>query len=130
MPEHESPDHQPAPPARTVLDEHKRWKIIALLANGSSRRMAARYVGCAASTITRTAARDPSFAEQVAQAEARTEMDALRAIRIAAQNKRHWRAAAWLLERRNPRRLRPTAGQRDHRRPIGTLIRPVYGDSV
>ncbi len=50
-----------------VLDETKRKTIIALLANGSSRRMAAGYVGCAPSTITRTAARDPEFAAQLAR---------------------------------------------------------------
>jgi hypothetical protein len=64
--------------------------------------MAAKYVGCAASTITRTAARDPVFAEQLAAAEQHVEVDALRAVRAAARNERYWRAAAWLLERRNP----------------------------
>ncbi len=32
---------------RNVLDEGKRMKIVALLSNGSSRRTAARIVGCA-----------------------------------------------------------------------------------
>ena len=41
--------------------------------------MAAKYVGCAASTITRTALRDPDFAEQLAAAEQSAEIDALRA---------------------------------------------------
>lgn len=92
------------PPVSTlaVLDDKKRSQIIALLANGSSRRMAARYVGCAPSTITRTAARDADFARQLANAEQNAEVDALRAIRAAAKKDRYWRAAAWLLERRNP----------------------------
>ncbi len=85
-----------------VLDQQKRDKIIALLSNGSSRRIAARYVGCAASTITRTAARDPAFAEQIAAAEQNAEVEALRYIRTAARKDRYWRAAAWLLERKNP----------------------------
>jgi len=38
---------------RYLLDESKRRVIIALVTNGSSRRVAARYVGCAPSTITR-----------------------------------------------------------------------------
>ena len=85
-----------------VLDAAKRNRIIAMLVNGSSRRMAAAYVGCAPSTITRTAKRDPQFALEIAQAEQNCEIQSLRAIRKAAQEPRYWRAAAWLLERRNP----------------------------
>ncbi len=54
------------PPA---LDETKRRKILALLANGSSRRVAARIAGCAHSTIARTAQRDPQFAAELDAAE-------------------------------------------------------------
>lgn len=86
-----------------ALTEAKRRKILMLVANGSSRRMAARWVGCAPSTITRTALRDPEFGRQLALAESRVEIEALRAIRAAAQQGRYWHAAAWLLERRNPR---------------------------
>jgi hypothetical protein len=56
----------PSYPSRTVLDEQKRWKIITMIANGSSRRTAAYYVGCSPATITRTADRDPEFAAQIA----------------------------------------------------------------
>jgi hypothetical protein len=86
----------------TVLDEEKRRKIIAMLANGSSRRMAAAYAGCAHSTLARTICRDPQFAAAVADAEKNTEIEALHRIRKASRNERYWRAAAWLLERRNP----------------------------
>ena len=85
-----------------VLDTAKRNRIIAMLVNGSSRRMAAAYVGCAPSTITRTILRDPQFAMEISQAEQTSEIQALRAIRKAYQEPRYWRAAAWLLERRNP----------------------------
>jgi hypothetical protein len=97
-----NPTSPPVPADRNVLDAAKRRTIVAMLANGSSRRVAARFVGCAPSTITRTAARDPEFAGQLARAEEGVEVHALRAIRTAAENERHWRAAAWLLERRNP----------------------------
>jgi IS30 family transposase len=50
--------------SREVLDETKRLKIIAIVSNGSSRRTAARYVGCSPSTITRTAARHPEVDER------------------------------------------------------------------
>ncbi len=85
-----------------MLDDNKRKKIIALLANGSSRRVAAKYVGCSPSTITRTAAADPDFSEQLAAAEQTAEIDALRAIRNTSRKDRYWRAAAWILERKNP----------------------------
>ena len=85
-----------------TLDDKKRRTILALISNGSSRRIAARFVGCAPSTITRTADRDPFFAEQLASAENMVEVKTLQAIQNAAQKDRYWRAAAWLLERRNP----------------------------
>lgn len=93
----------PSPPAdRTALDPPKRRKILALLSLGSSRRAAARFVGCAPSTITRTAQRDPQFADELARAEMDLELESLRTIRRAAKTKRYWRAAAWVLERKNP----------------------------
>jgi len=86
----------------SMLNYAKRQKIIALISNVSSRRMAARYVGCAPSTIIRAALRDPAFARQLAAAEQSAEIDALRALRAVARKNRYWRAAAWLLERKNP----------------------------
>ncbi len=83
------------------LDTDKRQRVIALLTVGCSRRIAARHVGCSPSTITRTAARDPDFADQVARAETNLEVELLDSIRTAAKNERYWRAAAWLLERKN-----------------------------
>jgi len=87
---------------REVLDGIKRAKILALLAMGCSRRMAARQVGCARSTITRTADRELEFHTQLADAEAQADVRALRLISHAAQQEKYWRVAAWLLERRNP----------------------------
>lgn len=72
-----------------MLDQAKRQKIIALLANGSSRRMAARYVRCSPSTIARTAAADQVFADQLAAAESSAEIDALRAVRAAFRKDRY-----------------------------------------
>ncbi len=84
------------------MDEAKRKVILALLTNGSSRRVAAAYVGCSPGTITRTALRDPDFAAELARAENHAEVEALRALREAARKDRYWRAAAWILERKNP----------------------------
>ena len=52
-----------------VLDEQKRGQILAILSVGCSQNMAAQYVGCAASTIQRTAERDPKFAKSPAPGE-------------------------------------------------------------
>jgi hypothetical protein len=87
---------------RPVLDEGKRREILAILAVGCSRRTAAKYVGCAPTTIQATAERDPAFAEQIARADSRTEIGCLTNIQKAANKEQYWRAAAWVLERRNP----------------------------
>jgi hypothetical protein len=90
------------PDPREVLDAAKRAKIIAMLSMGCSRRMAARQVGCAPSTITRTADRDEEFGQDIADAESQADIRALRLIRNTAQQEKYWRVAAWILERRNP----------------------------
>ena len=93
-----------------VLDETKRREICAVLSMGGSRRLAARYVGCAPTTIMNTAERDPEFRDQLMQAEGQHELLYLRNIQAAAKREQYWRAAAWMLERRYPERyaqLRP-----------------------
>lgn len=87
---------------RPVLDEFKRREILAILAVGGSRRTAAGYVGCAVSTIQNTADRDPQFAHHLGQAEHQAEIAYLKSIQKAAQQEKYWRAAAWVLERKNP----------------------------
>ena len=84
------------------LDEIKRREVLAILAMGSSRQAAAKYVGCAAGTIRVAAQRDPSFAEQLQHAEQQAELNYLSNIRDAAKKPQYWRAAAWVLERRKP----------------------------
>ncbi|MBN2475841.1 MAG: hypothetical protein JXB62_14610 [Pirellulales bacterium] len=89
---------------RALLDEYKRREILAILAVGGNREMAARYVGCRVNTIQNTADRDPEFAVQLRQKERQWEVSYLGNIRAAAGNERHWRAAAWALERLDPER--------------------------
>lgn len=84
-----------------MLKEGTREKILTLISLGFSRRSAAHYVCCAPSTISRLANRDADFAHRLATAEKNLEFEALRSLRAAARNPRYWRAAAWLLERKN-----------------------------
>ena len=89
---------------KRILDGYKRREILAILAVGGSREMAAQYVGCSAVTIQNTADRDPTFAERLRRKEKQWEVGYLDRIRVAARHERYWRAAAWALERLNPDR--------------------------
>ncbi|MEN6452559.1 MAG: hypothetical protein ABFC96_18875, partial [Thermoguttaceae bacterium] len=110
----------------TVLSDDKRRTILAMLANGSSRRMATRYVGCGFATFARALESDPGFATDVLRAEQRTEIEALRRIVDASRKPRYWRAAAWLLERRNHRDF----GQRTPRAYTDEEIAAMFGQVV
>jgi hypothetical protein len=81
-----------------ALDEIKRREVCALVSAGCSLRRAARYVGCAHTTITREARDNPEFGDRLRDAEIQAQLHPLRALRKAAAT--HWRAAAWWLERR------------------------------
>ncbi len=85
-----------------VLDKDKRGRIAAIISVGCSRGVAAQYVGCAPSTIQRTAERDPTFAEELRQAKCNAELSLIKNIRNAAMKEQYWRAAAWALERGFP----------------------------
>jgi hypothetical protein len=85
-----------------VLDETKKNLIIVLIGRGASRREAAGYVKCHHTTIGRTAARDPAFAAKLNQNEMAASLARNGMIHRAATDPKYWRAAAWMLERRNP----------------------------
>jgi hypothetical protein len=87
---------------RTALDEEKRGQVLAILSVGCSQNMAAQYVGCASSTIQRTAERDPKFAKKLREAKGNAELGLVKVIRNAAKKEQYWRAAAWALERGFP----------------------------
>jgi hypothetical protein len=87
----------PQPGRPRALDEIKRCEVCALVSTGCSLRRAARYVGCAHSTIAREAQQNQEFSDRLREAEVQAQLHPLRAIRKAAAT--HWRAAAWWLER-------------------------------
>lgn len=82
------------------LDDIKKKEICAILAVGCDRKTAAAYVGCAVSTIYRTAHRDGKFAADLRYAESRCEVLHIKNINNASE--KNWRASAWALERRFP----------------------------
>lgn len=90
--------------SKPLLDEGKKREIVAILTVGCARAVAAQYVGCAVPTIRRAALKDPEFAERLGRAESNLEITHLKNINTAATDVRHWRAAAWALERRFPQR--------------------------
>ena len=88
--------------ARPALDAVKKGQITAMVAVGCTRRVAAGFVGCCVGTIRNTAQRDAAFAIELRKAEAQPQVYHLRNIHQAAADARHWRAAAWVLERKYP----------------------------
>jgi hypothetical protein len=86
-----------------VLDEIKRSQVVALVASGYGLVGAAKYVGCDPRSIRREADRDEGFDLELREAEKQAKLCPLEAIRHKAHT--HWRAAAWLLERTEPKRF-------------------------
>ncbi|MCO6044031.1 helix-turn-helix domain-containing protein [Aeoliella sp. ICT_H6.2] len=86
-----------------VLDDVKKGEIIALLSAGMSMASIARYVGCDRKTIKRERTVDEDFDLRVRRAEMAVQLKPLQAIQRKADT--HWRAAAWLLDRQEKRRL-------------------------
>jgi hypothetical protein len=85
-----------------TLDETKKNLIIVLIGRGASRREAAAYVKCHHTTIGRAAARDEAFGAKLSQVEMAASLARNGMIHRAASEPKYWRAAAWMLERRNP----------------------------
>ena len=91
-------------PKRKRLTPKQKNEVLAILSVGCSRAAAARCVRCSPRILRREIAEHPQFAEQIAKAEEGIEVFCLSNLRKAAQKEQHWRAAAWMLERRLPER--------------------------
>ena len=89
---------------RKKLSPKERNEVLAILSAGCSRAAAARCVQCTPYRLRRELLENPSFAEQAAKAEEGIELFYLSRIRSASLKEQHWRAAAWVLERRLPDR--------------------------
>ncbi len=87
-----------------ILNETKQREVCAILSLGGTHEMAAHYVGCHARTIRNMAKRNPEFAQRLLKTELSPEITFLKNISAAAAEQKHWRAAAWALERMYPER--------------------------
>jgi hypothetical protein len=111
----------PARPGRPrFLDEIKRSQLIAIVANGCGLTAAANYIGCHPRTIRRECCGDPQFREQLKRAELDGQLEPINNLRAAS--KKHWRAAAWLLERSRPYAFCPTKSDVFSRDDLHELI--------
>ena len=86
-----------------ALDDVKQREVCALVSAGCSLAGAARYVDCSVKTIRREAERDPDFGDHLRKSQLAAQLEPLRALRGKANT--HWRAAAWLLERIDPKQF-------------------------
>lgn len=91
------------------LTRKQKDEILAIITIGGSRQTAARYAGCTPGQIQSCARSDTEFATQLRHAQEQAEITSLRHLSEAAKQERYWKAAAWILERKNPEefRLRP-----------------------
>lgn len=80
------------------MTPEKERDILAILATGGSRNVAADYVGIGQATLHDVIARDEKFSERVKKAEASGQLKHLKKIEMAEQ----WQASAWMLERKWP----------------------------
>jgi hypothetical protein len=75
-----------------------------MLSMGGTRGMAACVANCHPATLRAEMRRDPEFANRVEQCETKLESICLKTLREASSDTKHWRAAAWTLERLYPNR--------------------------
>jgi hypothetical protein len=123
------PAPSPLPPSSKrgrprVLDDVKRREICALVAGGCSLHEAARYIGCGINTIRRELERNAQFKGGLRRSQMYAQLSPLRAMQQAVG--KHWRAAAWMLERAYPERFArrdpATLNARQARRLLNEVI--------
>jgi hypothetical protein len=86
------------------LTEEQRNTACSALSLGLTRSMAARIADCHPATLRAEIRRDSIFAGRVDQCETKLESLCMKTLREASSETKHWRAAAWTLERLYPNR--------------------------
>lgn len=102
-----------APPSKLTPDTQDR--ICQLLRAGNTHEVAAEAAGISLSSFYNWKRDKPKFAEAIERAEAEAEAVLVARVSQAARNG-SWRAATWLLERRNPEQWAPVRERTGHER--------------
>jgi len=84
------------------LDDFHRALLLKLISDGLGWRTAAQCIGLDPNAVVYAAEHDRRFARDLLLAERALDREGVQRLLAAARNPRHWRAAAWLLERLNP----------------------------
>lgn len=90
-------------PRPKFLNPERCRDLLAYVSAGLRLEHAARYVGCSVRTVRREADANDQFRRDLAAAELSVRSDPEKLMGRAAGS--HWRAAAWMLERREPHRF-------------------------
>ena len=84
----------------TKRTDERVERILEALSSGQTRRIAAAFGGVSDDTLRRWIQADTELSLRVSAAESQAQIALVACIRNAADH--DWRAAAWLLERRDP----------------------------
>jgi hypothetical protein len=107
------------------LPEELRGQVEALISAGCSLSAAARATGCHPAALRRAMEVDAEFRRTVLAAEARFEIRQLQRLDEAAKDKKNWRVAMWLLERRLPDRYGSHRPRTVKQRQVEPLLRAL-----
>ncbi|TWU30218.1 hypothetical protein [Bythopirellula polymerisocia] len=88
----------------TQINDSDKRALRTMLFVGCDREMAAKVLGWTAEKLRKALESDTEFANELLQAEGQAEFHHMRVLHNAAKDEKHWRVAAWWLERRAKRR--------------------------
>jgi hypothetical protein len=80
------------------LTDSQKASFCTVVQLGCSRATACKYIGVPPAQIHALLQSDPAFAQQVAQAEAKAEVQFMHQVNKAAQDEKNWRTSVWWLE--------------------------------
>lgn len=132
---HERNGHSPTPREFDIgpPPAELRQQITSLISAGCTLRTAARMLDLPPAMLRRAVERHEEFRREVLSAEARFEVRQLQRLDDAAQDKKNWRVAMWLLERRLPDRYgrsRPLTVKRRQLEPLTRALARAVADIV
>lgn len=88
------------------LTTAQREELLNFFPTGGDRLTVCEFVGVTPLQLQLEMKRDPAFAEAVARAEARVELNQMSKVLKASNDEKNWRTSVWWLERRERQRQR------------------------